>query len=176
MVLSVVSSSVLVQGRKGGPCPWLAAEEGANGLAGLWLSMALLRLSVLLLLRCRSLAFDSLRLFDTGMALLLDDGLDELDEKLAVTVATAGEAEAGSAAALRLMRSIGLRLLQKERAILSASFFCFVCHSSPHFSVVKISCFLRFVEAVGLVLDEFAVRLRLPLLMAVLAETSYFTR
>lgn len=75
--------------------------------------MARRKLSVLLVLRCLSLALEILRARATGIRVLVGDDGDE--EELAVTVAVAGEADAGSTAALRFMRSMGLRLLQKEQ-------------------------------------------------------------
>lgn len=106
-----------------------ADDDGARGLAGFCPSIARLRLSVLLVLRCLSLAFESLRLLAMGIAELRlgDDGVE--DELAAVTVAVAEEAEAGTAAALRLMRRMGLRLLQGEgnlvrRTASSGASFC----------------------------------------------------
>lgn len=93
----------------------LAADvDGARGLAGLCPSIARLKLSELLVLRCLSFPFESLRLLAMGIAELRlgDDGVE--DELAAVTIAVAEEAEAGTAAALRLMRRMGLRLLQGE--------------------------------------------------------------
>jgi hypothetical protein len=110
---------------------WLAVKEGAKGLAGLWLSIARLKLSVLLVLRCRSFAFESLRLLAIGIAEerpleVGDDGIEEDVSAVTIAVAVAGE----DTAALRLIRSIGLRLLQKEQRV-RVSVSSFLSRSFP---------------------------------------------